>query len=131
MEKSKSKIILEDNKNNFSFKKSDTTLNIQFNRVAFIFFFFFVIFVIYTIHLIHLGSRKAKVNKIENIPTSSNKLYRADIIDINDNYLAKTVKSIDIGIKSSDVIDKRKLLLSLNIIFPNKNFNEIKKKTKH
>ena len=55
MEKTKSKIILEDNKNNFSFKKSDTTLNIQFNRVAFIFFFFFVIFVIYTIHLIHLG----------------------------------------------------------------------------
>ena len=128
MEKSKSKIILEDNINNFSFKKSDTTLNIQFNRVAFIFFFFFVIFVIYTIHLIHLGSRKAKVNEIENISTSTNKLYRADIIDINYNYLAKTVKSIDIGVKSSDVIDKRKLLLSLNIIFPNKNFNEIKKK---
>ena len=128
MEKSKSKIILEDNKNNFSFKKSDTTLNIQFNRVAFIFFFFFVIIIIYTIHLIHLGSRKTKVNEIKNISTSTNKLYRADIIDINDNYLAKTVKSIDIGIKSSDVIDKRKLLLSLNIIFPNKNFNEIKKK---
>ena len=128
MKKSKSKIILEDNKNNFSFKKSDTTLNIQFNRVAFIFFFFFVTFVIYTIHLIHLGSRKAKVNEIENISTSANKLYRADIIDINDNYLAKTVKSIDIVIKSSDVIDKRKLLLSLNLIFPNKNFNEIKKK---
>ena len=67
MEKSKSKIILEDNKNNFSFKKSDTALNIQFNRVAFIFFFFFIIFVIYTIHLIHLGSRKTKVNEIENI----------------------------------------------------------------
>ena len=55
-----------------------------------------------------------------------NKLYRADIIDINGNYLAKTVKSIDIGIKTSDVIDKKKLLLSLNIIFPNKDFNKIK-----
>ena len=53
--------------------------------------------------------------------------YRADIIDINGNYLAKTVKSIDIGIKPSDVIDKKKLLLSLNIIFPNKDFNKIKK----
>jgi cell division protein FtsI (penicillin-binding protein 3) len=60
-------------------------------------------------------------------PTFSNKLYRADIIDINGNYLAKTVKSIDIGIKTSDVIDKKKLLLSLNIIFPNKDFNKIKK----
>ena len=58
----------------------------------------------------------------------ANKLYRADIIDVNGNYLAKTVKSIDIGIKTSDVIDKKKLLLSLNIIFPNKDFNKIKKK---
>ena len=54
-----------------------------------------------------------------------NKLYRADITDINGNYLAKTVKSIDIGIKTSDVIDKKKLLLSLNIIFPNKDFDKI------
>ena len=41
------------------------------------------------------------------LPLSANKLYRADIIDINGNYLAKTVKSIDIGIKTSDVIDKK------------------------
>ena len=40
--------------------------------------------------------------------------------------MAKTVKSIDIGIKTSDIIDKKKLLLSLNFIFPNKNFNKIK-----
>jgi cell division protein FtsI (penicillin-binding protein 3) len=61
------------------------------------------------------------------LPTFSNKLYRADIIDIDGNYLAKTVKSIDIGIKTSDIIDKKKLLLSLNIIFPNKDFKKIKK----
>ena len=35
--------------------------------------------------------------------------------------------SIDIGIKVSDIIDKKKLLLSLNIIFPNKDFKRIKK----
>ena len=40
MEKSKSKIIIEDYKNNFDYKKNDTNLNIEFNRVAFIFFFF-------------------------------------------------------------------------------------------
>ena len=62
------------------------------------------------------------------MPIFANKLHRADIIDINGNYLAKTVKSIDIGIKTSDVINKKKLLLSLNIIFPNKNFDKIKKK---
>ncbi len=43
MEKLGSKIIIEDYKNNFDYKKSDTNLNIEFNRVAFIFFFFFII----------------------------------------------------------------------------------------
>ena len=128
MKQSKSKIIIEDYKNNFTYKKSETNLNIQFNRVAFIFFVFFVIYLIYTIHLIHLGSRASKLDKIENIPLAIEKLYRADIIDINGKYLAKTVKSIDIGIKSSDVIDQKKLLLSLKIIFPNKDFSKIENK---
>ena len=127
MEKSGSKIIIEDYKNNFDYKKNDTNLNIEFNRVAFIFFFFFIIYLIYTIHLIHLGSRKSNVEMKDILPTFSNKLYRADIIDIDGNYLAKTVKSIDIGIKTSDIIDKKKLLLSLNIIFPNKDFKKINK----
>ena len=60
----------------------------------------------------------SKLDKIENIPVAIEKLYRADITDINGKYLAKTVKSIDIGIKTSDVIDQKKLLLSLKIIFP-------------
>ena len=127
MKQPKSKIIIEDYKNDFIYKKNEKNLDIQFNRVAFIFFVFFIIYLIYTIHLIHLGSRKSKIDKIENISVSSDKLYRADITDINGNYLAKTVKSIDIGIKTSDVINKKKLLLSLNIIFPNKNFDKIKK----
>jgi cell division protein FtsI (penicillin-binding protein 3) len=128
MKQSKSKIIIEDYKNNFTYKKSETNLNIQFNRVAFIFFIFFVIYLIYTIHLIHLGSRASKLDKIENIPVAIEKLYRADITDINGKYLAKTVKSIDIGIKTSDVIDQKKLLLSLKIIFPNKDFSKIENK---
>ena len=127
MKKLGSKIIIEDYKNNFDYKKNDTNLNIEFNRVAFIFFFFFIIYLIYTIHLIHLGSRKSNTEMKDILPTFSNKLYRADIIDIDGNYLAKTVKSIDIGIKTSDIIDKKKLLLSLNIIFPNKDFKKIKK----
>jgi cell division protein FtsI (penicillin-binding protein 3) len=127
MKQSRSKIIIEDYKNNFIYKKNETNLNIQFNRVTFIFFVFFIIYLIYTIHLIHLGSRASQVDKTENISVAIDKLYRADIKDINGNYLAKTVKSIDIGIKTSDVIDKKKLLLSLKIIFPNKDFSKIEK----
>ena len=125
MKKYKSKIVIEDYKNDFIYEKNVTNLNIQFNRVAFIFFAFFIIYLIYTIHLIHLGSRASKLDKIENIPVAIEKLYRADITDINGKYLAKTVKSIDIGIKTSDVIDQKKLLLSLKIIFPNKDFSKI------
>ena len=127
MIKPSSKIIIEDYKNNFTYKKNETNLNIQFNRVAFIFFVFFIIYLIYAIHLVHLGSRKSKIDKIKNIPAFNNKLYRADITDINGNYLAKTVSSIDIGIKSSDVIDKEILLINLRNIFPKKNFVKIEK----
>ena len=63
MIKNKSKLIIEDSKHNFLFKKKDTGLNIQFNRIAFIFFIFFIIYLIYTIHLIHLGSLKGKSEK--------------------------------------------------------------------
>ena len=126
MNRLRPKIIIEDYKNKFDYKKKDTNINIEFNRVSFIFFFFFIIYLIYTIHLIHLGSRKSNTEVKDILPTFDNKLYRADIIDINGNYLAKTVKSIDIGIKTSDIIDKQKLLLSLNIIFPNKDFDRIK-----
>jgi len=128
MVQNKSKFTIEDYQSDFTFKKKENGLNIQFNRVAFIFFVFFIIYLIYTIHLIHLGSRNNKSENINNLNTFQNPLYRADIIDINGNYLAKTVKSIDIGLKTSDVINKKKLLLSLNIIFPDKKFNEIKKK---
>ncbi len=124
----KERLTIEDHKNDFDYKKSNTGLNIQFNRVAFIFFVFFVIFSIYTIHLIHLGSREAKIENTSNTLPFSSDLYRADILDINGNYLAKTVKSIDVGLKTSDIISKEKLLLSLKIIFPDKDFNEIEKK---
>jgi len=42
MKKLRSKIVIEDYKNNFVYKKNEANLNIQFNRVAFIFFIFFI-----------------------------------------------------------------------------------------
>ena len=47
MDRLKTKIIIEDNKNSFSYQKSKNILNIEFNRVAFIFFIFFIIYIIY------------------------------------------------------------------------------------
>ena len=130
MNKSKSNLTIEDNENDFIYQKKKTGLNIQFNRVAFIFFIFFIIYTIYSIHLIKLGTLYSKVEKT-NLSLINEKLYRADIVDTNGSYLAKTVNSIDIGLKTSDIINQKKLLLSLNLIFPDKDFDEIEKKIKH
>ena len=121
----KKNIILEEYENEFSYKKSKTNLDIQFNRIAFIFFVFLMISVIYSIQLLHLGSLKSDV---QTNYAPSIKDYRADIIDRNGNYLVKTVRSIDIGISPIEVIDKQKLLINLKWIFPEKDYVEIEKK---
>jgi len=118
-------IILEEYENEFSYKKSKSNLNIQFNRVAFIFFIFFIISLIYSIQLLHLGSLKKNIK--EKIQVSNTKNYRADIIDTNGNYLVKTIRTIDIGINPLQVIDKKHLSLMLNYIFPKK-MKEIQKR---
>ena len=128
MKNKSSRIILEDHQNDFFYHKGKSNLNITFNRVAFIFFIFFMISLIYSIHLIHLGSRAAKIETNKELVI--NNLHRADIIDRNKKYLVKTVNSIDIGISPSKIIDEKKLLLNLRLIFPNKNYYEIKKKIK-
>ena len=124
------RIILESHQDDFLYQKRKSNLNITFNRISFIFFVFFIISLIYSIHLTHLGSRKANIELNKNIIPITNELYRADIIDRNQRYLVKTINSIDIGISPSKIIDEKKLLINLKYIFPNKNYNEVKKKIK-
>ena len=128
MKKNNLNIILEDQKNDFIYEKSKSNLNISFNRISFIFFIFFIISVIYFVQLTHLGSRKD--NKIinSNLLNPTHKLYRADIVDRNGKYLVKTVNSIDIGISTKKIINKDKLILNLKYIFPNKDYDLIRKK---
>ncbi len=120
-----SRIILKDQHSDFIYEKNKSNLNITFNRISFIFFIFFVIAVIYSIHLFHLGSRKVEFENKDFFKKPVNKLYRADIVDRNERYLVKTVSSIDIGISSQKVIDKKKLLLNLKYIFPDKDYKKI------
>ena len=44
--------------------------------------------------------------------------------------MAKTVSTINVGIKPSEAINKKKLLLNLKYIFPDKNFSQIEDKLK-
>ena len=128
MKNKDSRIILEKDLSDFLYNKNKSNLNISFNRIAFVFFIFFFISVIYTIHLIHLGARESNNEKIVNDKETFNNLYRADITDRNGNYIVKTVSSIDVGISTKQVIDKKKLILNLKYIFPNKDYQKINSK---
>ncbi len=120
------RIVLEDYENEFKFKKNKSNLNISFNRIAFIFFIFFIICTLYSIRVVYLGSLNFKIDNNNTYSIKSN--YRADITDNNGNFLVKSVRTIDAGINPNLVIDKKKLLINLKLIFPNKDFSHIKKK---
>ena len=123
------RFILYNNNEEFEYNKNKEDLDIKFNRVAFIFFIFFIISIIYSIHLVHLGSRESdNLNKEHS--KIFNKLHRADIVDRNGSFLAKTVSSIDIGINPVEIIDQKKLMLNLGYIFPNKNYELIRTQLK-
>ena len=128
MKKNNFTVISENQKSDFFYEKRKSNLNITFNRVSFIFFIFFIISTIFSIHLIHLGSRNdTKIIK-SNLHNSTQKLYRADVVDRNGNYLVKTVNSIDIGISTKKIINKEKLILNLKYIFPNKDYDLVEEK---
>jgi cell division protein FtsI (penicillin-binding protein 3) len=123
----KKRFFLHNHNDEFKYSKNKPTIYIKFNRIAFIFFVFFIISIIYSIHLTHLGSRKLNdLNK--NQTKVFNKLKRADIVDRNGNFLAKTVSSIDIGVNPVEIIDQKKLLLNFGYIFPNKDYKLIQSK---
>ncbi len=120
------RIVLEDYENEFFYEKSKSNLNITFNRIAFIFFVFLTICIIYSFKVFYLGSLNSKI-KIKNpLPIKMN--YRADIVDVNGNFVAKTINTIDILINPNLAIDKKRLLINLKLIYPDKDFSKIKKK---
>ena len=128
MKKNNLTVISENQKSEFFYEKRKSNLNITFNRVSFIFFIFFIISTIFSIHLIHLGSRNDTKIVKSNLSSSTQKLYRADVVDRNGNYLVKTVNSIDIGISTKKIINKEKLILNLKYIFPNKDYDLVEEK---
>ena len=119
-------LTLENYENEFLYKENKSNLNISFNRIAFIFFIFIMICFIYSLKVFYLGSLNLKLQpkKIDYINTN----FRANIVDNNGNFIAKSVKTLTVGINPNLIIDKKKLLINLQLIFPKKDFREVKKK---
>ena len=110
---------LEEYESGLSFNNSKN-LNISFNRVAFIFFLFFGIAIIFSIKSIYLGSLKKNV--IKNVSNVSN--FRSSILDRNGNIVAKTVFTTNVGVNPNLVIDRKRILLNLKLVFQDKSIKE-------
>ena len=108
------------------YTKNKSNLKIKFNRVAFIFFTFFMISnnLFNTFNSPRL--KKSKTHFDKNNIKSKNNLYRADIIDRDGNYLSKNSKLNRYRNKPIKNY-RRKLILNLKYIFPNKNYIDVKK----
>ena len=122
------RLILENYESDFFYEKNKSNLNITFNRIAFIFFVFLIICTIYSIKIFYLGTLNSII-KIEKLsPVKKN--YRVDILDNNGNFIAKAVNTQTAGIDPNSIIDEKKLLITLQIIFPDKDFKEVKERIK-
>jgi len=102
----------------FSYDENRSNLKISFERIAFIFFVFFIIAIIFSSKVILLSLQtKPETKKI-----SKKENFRASILDKEGNILAKSVPIVNVGINPNLVINKEKLLISLKILFPKKDF---------
>ena len=105
---------------NFKYEVNRSNLKISFERISFIFFIFFIITIIFTSKTIYLGFKKT--NQTQTLKEKEK--YRASIMDRNGNIIAKTVRVTNLGINPNQLINKEKLLISLKLIFPDKNFEK-------
>ncbi len=105
---------------NFKFEGNKSNLKISFERIYFIFFIFFIITIIFTSKTIYLGLKKTNQTQI----IKEKEKYRASIMDRNGNIIAKTVRVTNLAINPNQLINKEKLLISLKLIFPDKNFEK-------
>ena len=120
MNKNKKRLYITENEDGFKF--SEKKRIVSFNRIAFLFFFILFIFLLYSTKIVYLGSSGPKqkyqiTNKIKN--------YRADIIDVDGRFIAKSVTTYNVGIKPNLINDKKKFLLKLKYSFPELDFRKI------
>ena len=121
------KIFIEENDRLFDFKQNYSNTSIIHNRLALLFFLLVFVMSLYSLKLIFFAGMK--VSQAQNT-ILKNENYRADIIDRNGILIAKTVPVINVRINPSLLKDKKKLIINLKLIFPNKDYVLVEKKNK-
>ena len=109
MKNSNKDLLIEEYESHFSYETNKNNLNISFNRIAFIYFVFVAISLIFSTKAIFLGSLKTKISNLNFVESE----FRSSIIDRNENIIAKTIITNNVGINPNLVIDKERLLLKV------------------
>ena len=100
----------------FKFVENKSNLKISFERIAFIFFIFFITSLLFSAKILLISYNDPP----EEIVLKKKENFRSSIIDREGDILAKSVRITNLGIDPKLVVNKKKLLLSLKILFPNK-----------
>ena len=106
MNNNKNFLNIENDFEKFDSKYNKNKLNISFNRISFIFFTFALVLIIFSLKAFYLTGKKLPKNNI----IGTKKEIRSSILDRNNNILAKTLITRNIGINPNLVIDKKTLL---------------------
>jgi len=103
-------------------------IKISIDRVNFLFSIFIILILIFSLKITYLALSKDKnfYNKIEN-KTFLKK--RRNVIDRNGSVLATNINLYDVGVRPKLLQDKdkKKLLIKLNLLFPELNLEKIRK----
>ena len=108
-------------------KAKSSEVKLSLNRISFVFFIFLVVASVFGIKIIYLAFIN-KANFFANTVVQKPFLNRQDILDRNNNLLAKNVRIFSVAIKPELIKDKEKLLLKLKLNFPSLDIDHIKKK---
>jgi len=104
-------------------------IKLSLNRISFIFFIFLVVAIVFGSKIIYLALIKNEnyyTHKTITTPISK----RQDILDRNNNLLARSVNLFSAAIKPELIKNKKKLLINLRLIFPSMSINDVEKKIK-
>jgi len=123
LKKNNKDLLIEEYDSQFLYQTKKNNLNISFNRIAFIFFVFVIISLIFSTKAAYLGTLKKKITNKKSVISE----FRSSIVDRNGDLIAKTIITNNVGINPNLVIDKKKLLINLKLIFPEKKKNYFKK----
>ena len=116
---------------NIGDKKIDSVTKISLNRVTFLFFIFLSLIFIFGIKITYL-SLAPEINFYTDNTKKNILNDRRTVVDRHGSVLATNVILYDIGVRPKLLSgeEKKTFLIQLNLLFPELNLNEIKKKTR-